>query len=115
MQNVVGILFALLAVVILASGNVIQKKGSLWMKWEGRKNLKFVKYFAIWLGGFILYNLSLVPNAMASKTLPPYIISAVSGLGITFIIVLSYFFLKEKLFKTDIFYSVIIVVSIFAP
>jgi multidrug transporter EmrE-like cation transporter len=114
MYNVISILLALLGFTLLSTGNVLTKAGSPWMKWQGRKDGRFRRYLAIWLTGLVSYNLSLIPNGMASKTLPPHIISAISGWEIIVIITLSYFFLKENIFVSDLIYSTIIVSCIFA-
>ncbi|MDP4181238.1 MAG: hypothetical protein Q8942_09120 [Bacillota bacterium] len=113
MQNITSILLAILGAVCSATGSVIQKSGSPWMGWKGKKDKRFLKYFFIWVGGFYLFNLAIIPNGLASKVLPPYIISSVSGLGVPFIILLSFFFLREKIYSSDIVYSFIIAAAIF--
>jgi multidrug transporter EmrE-like cation transporter len=66
----------------------------------------------LWLAGFICYNVAAIPNAIASKALPPHIISAISGWGITVIVLLSFVILKEKLYATDFIFSTTMVVAI---
>lgn len=113
MNNLGSILLALLGFTIFSTGIVLTKAGSPWMKWQGQKDQKYRRYLAIWFAGFALYNLALIPNGIASKNLPPHIISAISGWGITVIVFLSYFLLKEKIHASDFIYSAIIIASIF--
>jgi multidrug transporter EmrE-like cation transporter len=54
-----------------------------------------------------------LPTVAASKVLSPEAVSAISGLGIVIIILLSYFFLKEKLYVSDIVFAIIIVICIY--
>jgi len=114
MYYIFSILLALLGFTLLSTGNVLTKAGSLWIKWQGRRDGEFRRYLAIWLTGLVLCNLSLIPNGMASKILPPHIVSAISGWEIIVMIVLSHFLLKEKIFTSDLIYSIIIVSCIFA-
>lgn len=72
------------------------------------KNAKAL--FFIWvLGMIVAYAFAAVPLIIASKGLAPHIISALSGVNIALTVVLSYFFLKEKLFRSDLFYGLLIV------
>jgi multidrug transporter EmrE-like cation transporter len=113
MNNLVSILLALFGFTLFSTGIVLTKAGSPWMKWQGQKDSNYRRYLAIWFAGFALYNLALIPNGMASQNLPPHIISAISGWGITVIVFLSHFFLKEKIHVSDYIYSMIIIASIF--
>jgi multidrug transporter EmrE-like cation transporter len=113
MDNLASFALAFLGILLVAAGSVVQKMGAPWMGWPGKKDRKFATYFLIWLCGFYVYNLSVVPMSIASKTLPPHIISSISGLGITVIILLSRLFLKERLYATDIIYSLVILAAIF--
>jgi len=107
-----SILLAFFGFTLLSAGVVLTKAGSPWMKRNGRKESGFYRYLAIWLSGLLLYNLAMIPNGIASKTLPPHIVSAISGWGIIVIIILSYFFLKEKVFLSDLIYSIMIIAGI---
>lgn len=109
-----GILLSLLGFSVFSTGVVLTKAGGAWLKWQGKRDRSFFRSLLIWLLGVILYNVAVIPNAIASKTLPPHIISAISGFGITVMVVLSYFLLKEKLYKSDFIYSFIMVAGIFA-
>ncbi len=91
-------------------GSVFQKKGLLWINYRKEKDQKYIKLLFLWvLGVLISYIISAVPISIASKTLPPHIITAMSGWGIVVIIIMSYFFLKEKIYRSDLFYSALIV------
>lgn len=61
------------------------------------------------MGVLISYIISAIPISLASKTLPPHVITAMSGWGIVVIIIMSYFFLKEKIYISDFIYSALIV------
>ncbi len=66
--------------------------------------------FLIWCTGMIVaYAFSAVPMIIASEKLAPHIISALSGFNIALTVVLSHFFLKEKLYRTDMIYGLLIV------
>lgn len=112
MDNIQGVLLAFLGFTIFSSGIVLTKAGSPWLKWQGKKTGIYRRYLTLWLIGFALYNLALIPNGMASRTIPPYIVSAISGWGIIVIIILSHFLLKEKIFISDFVYSAMIVAGI---
>lgn len=91
-------------------GSVFQKKGLLWLSLRKEKKQAALKLFCLWLMGLLLsYVISAIPISIASKTLQPHIITAMSGWGIVVIIIMSFFFLKEKIYKSDIFYSLLIV------
>lgn len=113
MSNIPSILLSLAGFSIFSAGVVLTKAGGGWLKWHGKKDRSYLKSLLIWLAGVLLYNVAVIPNAIASKTLPPHIISAISGFGITVMVILSYFLLKEKLFATDFIFSFIMVAGIF--
>jgi hypothetical protein len=109
-----SILLAILGFTLYSGGIVLQKKGVSWMSWEGEKDRKFYLNLLIWGFGMLMsFILSVFPNGAASKNLPPHIVSAMSGWGIVVVVMLSYFLLKEKLYISDVLYSLLIVVSIF--
>jgi uncharacterized membrane protein len=91
----------------------MQKMGHKWLGWKEEKNQIFIRHFVVWLGGFLLYNLSVLPIGIASKALPPYIISSISAFGICLILIFSYFLLNEELYISDIYHSILMVSSIF--
>ncbi|MCX7771653.1 MAG: hypothetical protein N2376_00895, partial [Clostridia bacterium] len=91
-------------------GTVLQKKGLRWINWKKAHKHGYLRYFGTWLSGIILsYFLSAIPLSMASKVLPPHVVTAMSGWGIVVIIFLSFFFLKERVYPSDIVYSIVIV------
>jgi drug/metabolite transporter (DMT)-like permease len=113
MSIVIGNLWAFLAFTIFSSGTVLMKAGSAWLKWHGPRNSQFRRALFLWLLGFFFYNVSIVPNLLAAKALPAYILAAVSGWQIVVIVLLSAWWLKEHVYTADIFYAALIVASIF--
>ena len=114
MLDIGSILLSLFGFTVFSTGIVMTKAGGAWLKWEGKRNRVYFKSLAIWLIGFIAYNAAVIPNAIASKALPPYIISAISGWGIVVIVIMSYLILKENLYLSDFIYSILMVAAIFA-
>lgn len=107
-------LLTLSGMTLYSGGVVLQKKGSAWMTWKDNKNKRYTAMLFMWsLGILFSYVISALPNGIASKFLPPHIISAVSGWGIITSVFLSFIFLKEKLYLSDIIYSIVIASSIF--
>ncbi len=113
MIDITSLLLTLLGFTIFAIGIVMTKAGGSWFGWKGKKDKRFVRALLIWIGGFALYNLSVIPNGIASRQLPPYIISAVSGWSISVMVILSWLFLKEKLFKSDLILTLSLMAGIF--
>lgn len=106
----INVMLALLGATLASIGSVFQKKGLQWLNYRKDKTKKNLKLLGLWILGIILsYIISAIPISFASKTLPPHIITAMSGWGIVVIIIMSYFFLKEKIYKSDFFYSALIV------
>jgi drug/metabolite transporter (DMT)-like permease len=112
MLDAASIFLSLLGFSIFSAGMVLTKAGGAWLKWAGPRNRGYYKALAIWLAGFLCYNLGAIPTAIASRSLPPHIISACSGFGISIIILLSCLLLKERLYPTDLIYSVIMIAGI---
>lgn len=112
MRNIFSLLMAFIGYTILSSGFVLMKKGIKWIGWKGEKDKIYYHSLFIWLTGFILTNIGVIPNAIALNKLPPYIVSSVAGWGIIIIVLLSYILLKEKLYKSDLIYSFLIVTGI---
>ncbi len=112
-MDIVSILLSLLGFTIFSTGIVLTKAGGAWTKWTGKKSSAFYKSIGIWILGFILYNSGAIPNAIASQSLPPHIISAISGWGITVIVLLSFLLLKEKLYVSDFIFSFTMIAGIF--
>lgn len=117
MTNLWNIMLAFLGIFLHSIGILMQKKGANGLNLKELKNIKNITISSdllIWVAGLCLaYNISVVPTAIASKGLSPEVVSAISGLGIVFIIIMSNLFLKEKLYKRDILFSIIIAICIF--
>ncbi|QAT39640.1 hypothetical protein [Clostridium sp. JN-9] len=120
MTKLWSIVLALLGILLHSIGIILQKKGTSGLNLKELLNLKSIKdikissYLITWVTGLVLaYNISVIPTAMASEGLSPEVVSAISGLGIVFILVLSRIFLSEKIYKSDIPLAMIIVVSIY--
>ena len=108
-NTAVGILFAIAAYFILALGFVLQKKGiAIFSPSRKRQDTYF------WISGFILININPVFNFLSLLHIPSHLVNAISGLTIVFTVFLSAILLKEKIFKSDILFTVLMVFSIFA-
>lgn len=119
MTKLLSFILALFGILLHSIGILLQKKGTNGINFKELLNLKKLKNFKIsrdlliWLVGLALaYNISVIPTAIASKELAPEVISAISGVGIVFVIILSHYFLKDKLYKSDIIYTIVIVICI---
>lgn len=110
----VYVLIALLGSTISAVGVVFQKKGLEWVAFiKTKKQQPFYTHLSTWIFGiFLTYVLSAIPVSLASKELPPHIITAMSGWGIVIVIALSHMILKEKIYFSDFIYSLLILGSI---
>ncbi len=120
MTKLWSIVLALLGILLHSIGIILQKKGTSGLNLKELLNFKNIKdirissYLITWVTGLVLaYNISVIPTAMASEGLSSEVVSAISGLGIVFILVLSRIFLSEKIYKSDIPLAMIIVVSIY--
>ena len=120
MTRLTAVTLALLGILLHSIGIMLQKKGANGLNFgQLLKNLRKLKLKitsdrVIWVVGLVIaYCISILPTAIASEDLSSQVMSAISGIGIVFIIVLSRFFLKEDIHKSDIIYGVIIIVSIF--
>jgi multidrug transporter EmrE-like cation transporter len=113
MSQVIGNLLAFLGFTVFSTGTVLMKAGTPWLKWHGARDKQFRRYLTFWLIGFACYNISIVPNLLAAKILPAYIISAISGWQIVVIVLLSAWLLKERVFLSDALYALLIVGGIF--
>jgi len=108
-----SVLMALFGTTIFSTGVILQKKGSVWMNWNKKINSGFVFMFLVWLAGILLsYAISALFVGAASRNLPPQTVSAITAWSIVVIIFLSHFFLKEKLYASDILYSAVIMACI---
>ena len=108
-----SILLGLFGMTVYSAGVILQKKGSAWMNWRNKKNNKFISMLGIWLVGILFsYVISTIPIGAASKGLPAFIVSALSGWSILVIVYLSSVFLKEKMYSSDVIYSLAIIACI---
>lgn len=103
---------ALLAYTCVSAGFVLMKKGIGWMDRKKERDRRFYWDLVVWATGFIIMNIYGVPSAVALKHLPAHIVAAFAGWGIIALVFLSRFLLKEKLFKTDYIFSLLIVAGI---
>lgn len=113
MEKLFAIFMALTAYTLLSIGIVLMKKGVACFGWKGKKDRHFYSHLSTWIAGFIIMNLNGVPNAVALKTLPPHIVSASAGWGIIILVLFSFRVLKEKIYKSDFFFALLIVAGIF--
>jgi len=112
MTRGLSVLITLIAYTLLSTGFVLMKKGIGWIGFKGKKDKTFYRNLILWIIGFILINVYIVPNTVALKYLATHLVSSMAGWGIIFLIFFSYFILKEKLYRSDYFYTLLIVVSI---
>lgn len=98
---------------LLSLGFVMMKKGINWLGWKGPKDRIFYRALATWVTGFIIMNIYGVPSAIALKSLPPHMVSAFAGWGIVMLVFFSFLLLKEKIYKTDILFALLVVTGIF--
>lgn len=103
---------AFLGYTLLSTGFVLMKKGIGWIGVKGPKDRAFRVNLFIWISGFVIMNLAVVPNTMALKHLAPHIVSSTAGWGVIVMVALSSLWLRERLFRSDILYTVLIVASI---
>ncbi|MGE4484143.1 MAG: hypothetical protein AB7C97_03395 [Oscillospiraceae bacterium] len=104
---------ALLGMVMHSFGLVMQKKGMDHLDFKRLKDFKVSHDFIIWFIGILLaYVISVLPTGIASKGLSPQVVSSISGLSIVLVVILSHFFLKERVFLLDVILSVVIILSI---
>ncbi len=107
-----SIFMAVTAYSLLSLGFVMQKKGIQWMGWKGPRDKIFYSNLVTWIMGFMVMNAFPIPSAIALKNLPPHIVSAFAGWGIIMLVFLSFLLLKEKLYKTDYIFSLLIMIGI---
>ncbi len=107
-----SIFLALLAYTLLSFGFILMKKGIAWIGYKGDKDKTYYQNLSLWIMGFIIMNTTIVPNAVALKFLEPHIVSAFAGWGVIVLVFLSHLILREKLFRSDLIYAVLIFLSI---
>ncbi len=102
-------LMAATAYSFISIGIVLQKKGISWIGWKGIKKGEYYKNLIVWISGFLLMNLYGIPSAIALRYLPPHQVSAFAGWGVIVLIFLSRLFLKDVIFRSDYFYSLLVI------
>jgi multidrug transporter EmrE-like cation transporter len=107
-----SLFFTLLAYSLISIGFVLMKKGISWINTKGKKDKSYYKNLLTWIIGFLVLNSSIVPNTIALKDLEPHIVSAFAGWGVIVLVFLSSMVLKEKIYKSDFIFTLVIFVSI---
>lgn len=103
---------AALAYTLLALGLVLMKKGVGWIGHKGPKDGAFRKDLAVWLAGFLLSNLYIVPSAAALKALSPHIVASFAGWGVVVMVGLAALALGERLFVSDLAFTALVAAAI---
>ena len=112
MPRLLSVFITIFAYTLLSTGFVLMKKGIGWIGFKGKRDKTFYRNLILWIIGFILINVYIVPNTIALKYLTPHLVSSMAGWGIIVMIFFSLLILKEKLYRSDYFYTILIVVSI---
>ena len=107
-----SVMITIFAYTLLSTGFVLMKKGVAWIGFKGKKDRTYYENLSLWILGFILINVYVVPNTIALRYLATHLVSSMAGWGIIVMIFLSYLILKEKLYRSDYFYTILIVISI---
>ncbi|MBD3414940.1 MAG: hypothetical protein GF421_10980 [Candidatus Aminicenantes bacterium] len=107
-----SLFFALIAYTLLSCGFVLMKKGISWIGHKGKKDRIYYRNLFTWIGGFIVLNSYIIPNAIALKNLEPHIVSSFAAWGVVVLVFLSKAVLKEQLFRSDYIYTMLIFISI---
>ena len=107
-----SLFFTVLAYSLISIGFVLMKRGISWINYKGEKNRIYYKNLLTWVLGFLILNSSIVPNAIALNELEPHIVSAFAGWGVIVLVFLSNIVLKEKIYKSDFIYTLVIFISI---
>lgn len=105
---------SILAYFLVSLGSVLQKKGIGWLGHKGDRDAGFFRNRLAWITGFILINLAQVPNFLALRAVNSYVVNAISGLNIVFMVFLSRLILREKVLRSDYLYSAVIFGAIVA-
>lgn len=100
------------AYTLLALGLVLMKKGVGWIGCKGPKDAAFRRDLAVWLAGFLLSNLYIVPSAAALKALSPHIVASFAGWGVVVMVGLTALILGERIFPADAVFAALIASAI---
>ena len=112
MTDAPSFLLAALAYTLLSTGYVFQKKGIGWIGAERKWDSAFKRNLTVWILGFVLMNLYIVPSAAALRRLEPHIVAALAGWGVIVLVFLSALLLKECIYASDILFTLLIVLAI---
>jgi drug/metabolite transporter (DMT)-like permease len=110
-SKAVAAALALAAFAVLAAGMILMKKGIAWIGHKGPKDGAWRRDLWTWIAGFLLSNLYVVPSLMALSALTPHIVGAFAGSGVVVLVLLASAVLGEKLFRSDILYTAVVVLS----
>jgi multidrug transporter EmrE-like cation transporter len=109
MSSAAALALAFLAYSLLGAGLVMMKKGIGWLGWRGPRDGRFVRTLAVWVAGFLLMNLYIVPAAVALKRLDSHVVASVAGWGVVVLVVLSRLSLGERATAWDAAHTALIV------
>jgi drug/metabolite transporter (DMT)-like permease len=112
MTDFPSLLLAAFAYALLSTGYVLQKKGIGWIGASRKWDRAYKGNLAVWILGFLLMNLYIVPNAVALRLLEPHIVAALAGWGVIVLVFLSALLLKEHIYASDIWFTLLIVLAI---
>jgi len=107
-----SVLLTLLAYSLLSLGFVLMKKGISWINYKGKKDRTYYMNLSTWILGFLTMNSYIIPNTVALNSLEPHIVSAFAGWGVVALVFLSHIVLKEKIYKPDFIFTLVIFISI---
>jgi multidrug transporter EmrE-like cation transporter len=111
-SKAVAAALAFAAYAVLAAGMILMKKGIAWIGHKGPKDGAWRRDLWTWIAGFLLSNLYVVPSLMALSALTPHIVGAFAGSGVVVLVLLASAVLGEKLHRSDILYTAVVVLSI---
>lgn len=103
---------AALAYTFLAFGLVLMKKGIGWIGRKGPRDGAYRKDLAVWLAGFVLSNVYIVPSAMALKALDPHIVASFAGWGVAVMVGLAAWILGERVSRSGAGFAALIAAAI---
>jgi len=104
---------AMTAYFCLSLGFILMKAGIGWLRRGKTKDLAYYRLLALWVVGLIITNIYGVPSALALRHLPAHLVSVFAGWGIVVLLILSRLILREKIYRSDFIYSLLIMVGIF--
>jgi len=96
---------------MVSLGYVLMKKGISWIG-QRAATTGYYRNLSLWLAGFLLMSVSIVPGFFALRVIATPIVAAVHGLNVVFTVYLSAALLGERVLRTDYLYSSIISAAI---